>query len=631
MLTRWAKPYIVLCVGWLIATSPAMLAAQERPPGNPALQAAASSTRLATLVPDDVGLLIEVENLGENAQRFLRGSFYRRFEQFPPVAAWHTENANRLDQIAEQVARQLGMTSDDLWSKLLGHQAVMGVWPSTVGVAGESRMLLMVEAGDDGVLDRVVQSFCQAQQRVGDIAEAREMQHAGSGYQVRVLRRDGVDTHIYLAAVGKIGILTGDEAIVHRVLELYAQPNAPGSLARSAAYQAGQLRLRPEAAVRMFINPRAWQPAMQLAFEAAGEEAGLFETAFLETWKIADYWVSSAEIRTDSFVVESFFSFDRRRLPEPLRLLEEGLTGKAQFLERVPTDAALAFAGRLDLGRVSRMLLASSEAGEQNLIQVRDLAKGLLLGLDLFDDVLVDLGPEVGMFLKSAPTDFPVEVVIGVEAQPRVSGDQRPPANQLLDVALRAAMQVLAGQRGNVADDPVNNSPPGDTPNKRSQPGADDQVRIATEPVPGGTLTFLSGLPGLPDGFVMTYAVVGNYFYGGTSPTAVRGAIEIAPTDSLASSPRVRALLSPRITEPSQLVYVDCRVLRGLLKEHPQLFVNLVQLTRGLDPETAERGLKQLGDLLELAETVVFAGKFDDAGLAFSFGLSLDEAAAPAE
>jgi hypothetical protein len=185
-------------------------------------------------------------------------------------------------------------------------------------------------------------------------------------------------------------------------------------------------------------------------------------------------------------------------------------------------------------------------------------------------------------------------------------------------------MQVLAGQRQAAAA-----ANPGKDGDQVDAP--ESQTRVKTEPVPGGNLTFLDGIPGLPSGFVLTYAVVGNYFFGGTSPAAVRGAIEIDPNSSLAISPRVRALLSPRITEPSQLLYVDCRVLRQLMKENPQLFVNLVRLTRGLDAETAERGLKQLGDLLELAETVVFAGKFDDAGLAFSFGLSLEEAAPQAK
>lgn len=611
---------VALAAGLLLTSGQRVADAQQAPPQNaiaPSALHAADSIRLSSLVPDDVGLLVEVENLGENAQRFLRGSFYRRFEQFPPVAAWHQQNANRLDQIAEQVARQLGMSNEELWSKLLGHQAALGVWPSTTGNAADSRMLLMVEAGDDGVLERVVQSFCQAQQRVGDIAEAKELRHAGQGYQSRVLRRDGVDMHIYLTVVGKIGMLTGSEEVIHRVLELYATPNAPGCLAQLPAYQASQLRLRPQAGVRMFVNPRSWEPAMRLAFEAAGEEVGLIETTFLETWKIADYWVSSAEIRADSFVVESFFSFDRQRLPEPLRKLEDGLTGKAHFLERVPPDAALAFAGRIDIGRLSRMFLDGGAAGEQNLAQVRDLAKGLLLGLDLFDDVLVNLGPEVGMYLKSSPDAFPIEVVIGVESQPRPAGDKRPPVTRVLDVALRSAMQVLAGQR------PTNVA-------AASKATEDNQEKsltsVKTEPVNGGNLTFLDGIPGLPSGFVLTYAVVGNYFFGGTSPSGVRSAIEIDPASSLALSPRVRALLSPRITEPSQLLYVDCRVLRQLIKENPQLFVNLVRLTRGLDAETAERGLKQLGDLLDLAETVVFAGKFDDAGLAFSFGLSLEEA-----
>jgi len=222
------------------------------------------------------------------------------------------------------------------------------------------------------------------------------------------------------------------------------------------------------------------------------------------------------------------------------------------------------------------------------------------------------------MYLKRSSNDFPIEVVIGVESQQRPAGDQRPPVTRVLDVALRSAMQVLAGQRKAAAADVAAEGDNGATTKR--------ETRVKTEPVSGGTLTFLDGIPGLPAEFVLTYAVVGNYFFGGTSPEAVRGAIEIDPASSLAISPRVRALISPRITEPSQLVYVDCRVLRELLKENPQLFVNLVRLTRGLDAETAERGLKQLGDLLELAETVVFAGKFDDAGLAFSFGLSLEEA-----
>jgi len=75
---------LALVMALLVLSGLQISAAQERGPRDVLTAAtlkAPVSTRLSSLVPDDVGLLVEVENLGENAQRFLRGSFYRRFEQ----------------------------------------------------------------------------------------------------------------------------------------------------------------------------------------------------------------------------------------------------------------------------------------------------------------------------------------------------------------------------------------------------------------------------------------------------------------------------------------------------------------------------------------------------------------------
>lgn len=603
-----ARGIISRCALWLV-----LLTIAWRSAG-----AADAARSLAQLVPADAGLYIEFDDLANHARKFLDGGFYQRLVELPPLAAWRESNQLPLDKIADSLSRQLGITSEEFWQKLLNRKAAMAVWPgSETPEAG----LFLLEAADQELLERAMAALADAHRRAGDLADEGENEHAGSKYRVRVLERGENDLSIYVATLGPIGVLTGSERVMHQVLELHAQQDSEAKdLATTEAFRTGSTHWKSAAAVKLFVNPRGFDEQMAAELERADDaaitDAGppFVRQAIVAAWGASDYWVTSVEVGP-RVAVDSYFHLDRTRVPGPLRQVIDSLRGDAGFLERVPSDAFFAFAGRVNLGHLSELFLAGGDT--ENFDEVRDMARGLLLGLDLFDDVLTSLGPNLGAYLASHEVDGisepQLDLVLGVEVQPREEGDDRPEAGAALKSGLRTAMALGANfmNQGRSEDEP--------------------QAKIANVEVEGVRLTTLEGASGLPGGMMATYGFVDEYLLFGSSVDAVSRSLSDQGTSSLAASPEVAQVLGDGMSPPSQVLFIRCDEFREFLESSRGFFANVVSMTRGLDRETTRRSLDQLADVLQLAETIAVAARFDDTGLHVSIGLIAAEPISPAE
>ena len=574
---------------------------------------------LATLIPEDAGLCIEVDDLAHHGRRFLASDLYNRLQRFEPIRELFQDGQMSLLKIGEDLAGQLEMPPAELVDGLFGQRAAFGVWPRTITETNVRSGLLLFEVRDQELLRRALESVSEAQRQAGSIVAESRTKHNDETYEVRIFGRPESDTKVYFAALGKIGVVTGCDQIMQQVLQLKSQSTAipAGSLAATEAYRAGMTRLKPTAAVKLFVNPRPWDELMRAELDRqddAGETKFVMQ-ALVQAWLVSDYWVSSGEFG-GGVAIESYLHFNPDDLPEPLDQISLGLTGPAEFLKRVPQDAIFAFAGRIDIGNLARMFLeAGDEASLQQLDEMRDFGRGLLMGLDLFDDVLTSLGPDVGMFLLPANADAErpgLNFVAGARMQLRPEGDDRPEVAEALPGGARSMMAVASTFLNN-----------------RRRRG-DEPVRIKVTEVGETKITSLANLDLLPRQVEASYALFDDYFLFGTSPEGIRKTIELEEGVSLTHSPRLRTLVGPSLSDPSQMLYIDCAPFREFMHSNRDLFTMAISMSRGVEHDMARRALSEIEQWLDLADTIVMASRVDDQGLSVSLGISTvqDEAAA---
>jgi hypothetical protein len=564
-----------------------------------ALQLAASGAEppLAAAVPSDVGLCLEIRDLGSAVERSRSGPWLPRIASFPPVAAWAGANRPRLVQLARQAAGQFDLEPQDFVQQVFGQEVVIAIWPGEVGRSEPGPGAVLVRAADSELLSRIVGRLVSLERR-GDASRVREAVHAGRQYYVQQRERPQPGVELCLAAVGNVGIITNREALMRQVLELLAG-DAPveSSLAGRSAYQSGIGRLAPQAVVRAFVQPRPWDALLAAGLASTSTGPPQRRQLLLDTWQAAEYWVTGVEV-SDRIALESYLQLAPERLPAAWQRLIDRHTGNTAFLEHVPSDALIAIAGRADIARWLRTAFAGARRPEvPDLHELRRMVRLLFLGWDPVDRVIAGLGPDWGAYLTAnEERSASIEWVLGVALQPPTANSPVPSVSEILDGGLRAALTVAAA---------VYNARQGEL-----------VVRVETNQIDGGMIRSIDGFPEWPAQLPRASLCLPELLLAGSSISAVLRSAETPAADSLAAHSRLRHALGPRAAEPSDVVYVNMRGLREWLLAHSDVAAAWIASQKGLSSAAARQEVERLVRLLELADTTVAAVALAEDGLA---------------
>jgi hypothetical protein len=117
---------------------------------------------LFEVVPADVGLTVEARDLHSTLTNFFEGPVFRRWKQYPPLAKWNADQESQIKKLSEQLKRQLGVSWEDLRSRLFSRQWVLGVYPPRAGDRDPDGFLL-VRAADADLLAQAAGKLFDAQ------------------------------------------------------------------------------------------------------------------------------------------------------------------------------------------------------------------------------------------------------------------------------------------------------------------------------------------------------------------------------------------------------------------------------------------------------------------------------------
>jgi hypothetical protein len=502
---RWR--FAFLCILWtgMLAAVPA--------------QALTPREELLRLVPADVGACMVIQDLRGNARAFLESSFVEQLQQSRLGSALrNAPETRKLLEVEKYCRTQLQMDWTRLRDEILGEAVVMAYWPGASGTPDQDQGVILVRAHDPAVLaeffDHLLQALKQAK-----TASVEARQHNGLEY---THWSDG-RKHGYFLVRGPILAFSPQEGVMRRVLDL-AQ-SAPSGEEPPVAQHMRKLGV-DKALAALWINPRGLEAEMeQKVAQASGVEAVVRRTV-LGCWKALDGIALTASLQKADLELGLIIQADQEKLPATLRKMVASELRPSEAWQFFPSHAILTMAGRIDASGMTEFL--SSFLTVPTRQAVRDLLDRnarAVLGRDVFQDVLPNLGPDWGLCIAVPPAAdaqawFP-HVIGALRIQP---GAKEPPLDRfLLDALNSAAMLGVVTYNNKHSDEMI------------LKVAMQDKVEVK----------YLTNDKCFPSGFQPAFALKEGYLVLASSPAAMqqfrRAAGAAAP--SAAEIPLVRLSL----------------------------------------------------------------------------------------
>ncbi len=574
-----------------------------------------AASSLAALTPADVGLCLETDRLGEHAATFVSGPLFQRLTSFPPLAKWVGQNGPQIHQFRSEFQRRFGLPPAKVWSGVFGGRTLFAVWPpAEEGTKGAA--LLLLEAPSRDVLDQTLERVVQLQREAGKWQDSLTVSCGEEACTVHVISGQEKSEQLFITSVGALGIAANREELVREALALRSGgESSRRTLANLPGYIAGNRRLSPRSAARLFVNPRPWDQGLSADLERKPPEShdAQVQRSFIETWRATEYVIAGLEVGAH-VSLEAYVAWNGSALPQPVRDTAASLSGSAELLEKVPNHALAAVVGRIDAGRmIWQFGLRAIAASRQSLpgAEVKTEAPAIPPDWLIPATFAHGIGPDYAAYLAPpgaagedevvTPLRLPFEWIAALNTRPLEPGDQRPSLAELAEPVLHSALTAATA---------ATESSPSRTP-----------LRMETAELGGTRITSVVGLPG-PKGRALrfAYAADKSRFWLGSGLAAIQRSRELPIEASLAGMPQLR-----RLDSPSQLIYLNLRGMRELLQSTPAL-VDFLGATQGLDRPSAQHSCQELIALGGLADLAVASIRFDESGPAVLISISADEA-----
>jgi hypothetical protein len=418
------------------------------------------------------------------------------------------------------------------------------------------------------------------------------------GVEYRLGSRSGKRPPMRLAVVGTTAVLSDHERVFHRVLALMQKSGTAGgtsSLAGLPAYVTAAKEMPSGAALTLFVNPAAWEPAIKADVAAAPRAEQPHKEMLLRTWQAVESCWATFEL-TPRVRLQAAIKYDPQKLPAPVSEFVACFGGASGFLAKVPEGALLAAAARVDADRFITWANKHGTAEQQAKSAEADVVVSLLRLL----------GPDLGVYLKPAEAGDStqwLQWVGSIAVRPQMPPERE--SLQLIQAAVQPLLAAMARSFSESASSRLAGFLTGDGLRTLS-----DSLRLSRAAITGVTLAD------------------GRLWVAGTQ-RALHEAQAIAGEKSLGRSVRWTSHLGDVARDPSHVLYIDCLAWERLLGRHEAALVAATVRERGVDADAAQRGLTQLRSLLRLADTFVAALKIDGDRIALSLSAAVEPPSSP--
>lgn len=548
----------------------------------PLARVCADEPELVSLVGENVGLCVEVRDLGSHLRdvpsadwfrRLCELSLVKRWQQGPEFARWQ---AGRLSLVA-----LIGQPLDQFVTELFGESVVLAIVPSQ---SGTPMAVLLSRAAKDDSWDRVLALW--------DQLEAHDVQTKsafGRTFQIRRKKTNGQTTgpDLFTVKLGRTLAISEHEELILEVLTRATSAlneARPKPLNQSETYRRAMSSLPTKSAIRVFVDPRRWDHELAKDTTTA---------AWLKPlWKKLEWLAAGVEIR-DGLVFHAVAHHETNNLPVIWQKFVAASEFPSDLATRLPADSVLAGEARI-APEICRWLrtLDPSEKSRLDWETFGKVTRGLL-GRDLFDEVLPHARPSLGGAIvprtpveeRSAPVDGLLAWQFDFTREASNQGGQ-PNLRESLDNALQTLLNFAS-----VAHNSRN-------------PDSPATLRVQhQEPL---TLKWLDSVPP----YRPAYGMTAEHVLLATNPRLISTfANRSVGNSALSSEPLFAAVRSRHFPNHSQWLFVNSRIAREFLRQEHEPLSRQVAYWRKLAPPSVAPQLDRARELLTPFDAVFLASK----------------------
>ena len=503
-----------------------------------------------------------------------------------------------------------GKNFRQFFRETFGTAVVVAVYPEQ---GQRMSAIMLTETVSREALDAVIDGWNRAESQ-----QTVAIPFAGRTYYKRTCaaKPDHDAMTLYYCKLDRTLMLSDHEEWVRRSLTLARETGSHDSLLDLPAYQQARQSLQPGSAVRAYVNPRGWDNVLGFSSESSTPGAARSEhkpqgesvvsRAIAAAWRRCEWLALGLQVDR-GVVVEAVAHYSTNGLSPSSRQFVDSMAGPADFLRYVPSDAMVVLAGRQAFGKLIRHSLPidTKDRDSRAWDSFRQVSRGLLLGLDLFDDVLPAFRENWGAYLAprrdTPPNELPIDGLIAAQlpeappiSEPTASAGHRPPSfRDAIDNGLNTGFNFIAAYFN------------------MSATGKPAVVR--TESSRGLRIRWIDSLGPYQPAFGLT----SGFLVFATSPHAVRSfaAVEAqaaAKTGITHRPPAIDRLAKRYFPTENEVLFIDTAAIRRFLREHgPQLVQHCVHM-RSLASEDAEKSLREFLDVTGLFDAVFAAGRSGD-------------------
>ena len=555
---------------------------------------AADEPELTSLIGENVGLCLEIRDLGSQIRdvpstewfRRVRDlSLVKRWQQGPEFAKWQAGQAG--------LAILLGQSLDQFVTELFGESVVIAISPSPTGTP---TAVLLSRAAKDDTWDRVLALW--------DQLEAHDVQTKsafGRSYQLRRKKTNGQTTgpDLYTVKLGRtLAISEREELILDVIVRATSElkDDRAKPLGQSAAYRRAIAELPERSVLRLFVDPRRWDNDVA---KDATSAAWL-----MPLWHRLQWFSAGVEVRED-IVFHAIAHHDTNELPTVWQKFVAASEAPSKLSARLPADSLLAGETRFtpEFFR-SLQTLDPSEKSQRDWQTFGKVTRGLL-GRDLLDEVLPHARPNIGgAIVAKIPVDEQSTPVDGLLAWPfdlskEGSGKNDQPAlRESLDGALLTLLNFAAV---------AHNSRNPDSP--------------ATLMVRHRESMIVRWLDNLPP-FRPAYGLSTGHLLVASDPRLISGFDDRSGAENgLGAEPLFATTRSRHFPDHSQWLFLNARATRQFLEEQREPLSRQVAHWRNIAPPSAAVHLSRVQELLTPFDAAFVAAKVSAGEIRFTAGL----------
>ena len=408
MNAKSRRSIVLVTLLWLGATS---FAAAQSPPFR---------HELLSLLPDDFGVCVVMRDLQGQHGRLERSEWFKAFRQSPLGARIFTSpELQQLDIWQGELKKHFDLDWATIRDDILGDTLILAYSPGTKERPNDEHGLILLHARKPDRLASFIDKFNAIQEKSGDLKSLTPIQYKGATYH---RREEKAKTQFYFVQ-GALAAIASKEELIKAFLDK-----------RTAATKdrVWEKRFQRAGADRAFltlcVNPRRIEPDFGPKLKP-GEGLPSY-------WRALDGIFVTLTIEDDAQIKISLQA-NPDQLPKWAKSAFTQTAPASSLWQRFPDQSIVTIAAQLDFAGIVdgfKSLLPEPDrkafsAAIQNNLQA-------ILKLDLFADILPNLGPDWGVCVLPAKNSQQLPLVMAaVAVRP---GTKKPAVDQKLFEAVHS-------------------------------------------------------------------------------------------------------------------------------------------------------------------------------------------------